>query len=103
MMLLALGGISLLALSVGGKSLRLRRRDKPSPVVEVNLMASVGWDGKFHVWDVRLDGRSLSQREEERPGHHGRPAREGVRDGRGVGRGHHEGRRVHVWQVKRHH
>ena len=90
-----------MALSVGGKSLRLRHRDEPSPMVDVNLMASVGLDGKFHVWDVRLDGRLSSQREEERPGHHGRPAREGVRDGRGVGRGHHEGRRVNVWQVKR--
>ena len=35
--------------------------------VDANLVTSARWEGKFHVWDVRLDGRSLRQREEEHP------------------------------------
>ena len=93
--------VELVAVRINDRDAPCRRRDEPSPTVDANLMASVGWDGKFHVKDVRLDWKSSSQREEERPGHHGRPAREDVRDGRGVCRGRHEGRRVHVWRVKR--
>ena len=35
--------------------------------VDANLVTSARWEGKFHVWDVRLDGRSLKQRDVEHP------------------------------------
>ena len=79
--------VELVAVRINDRDAPCRRRDEPSPTVDANLMGSVGWDGKFNDKDVRLDGKSSSQREEELPGHHGRPARERPD----------EGRRVHVW------
>ena len=40
---------------------RVWHRDRPSPTVDAYIVAGVGWDGKFHVWDVRIFGESSIQ------------------------------------------